>query len=104
MQRQRRLFTTQVEVLSLVFPGKLGNLHMSKWFIPIKGFAHVYACHDWITLFGIHVNAEMKKFCTCEHGYREVEEKVGHFKSHQKGEEERRPPCGVTEWSVERIK
>lgn len=28
------------------FSRKLGNLHMSKWFIPIKGLAHVYARHD----------------------------------------------------------
>lgn len=28
-------------------------LHMSKWFIPIKGLVCVCVCHDWTTLFTV---------------------------------------------------
>lgn len=41
------------------FSRKLDN---SAHVIPIKGLAHVYARPDQITLFGIHVNTEVKNF------------------------------------------
>lgn len=58
---------------------------MSKWLILIKSLLHFYAHYNQITLFRIHHDFKLKKFCICKHRYRET---YKHTEIHTDGQPE----------------